>query len=76
MPNHKQSIEHQRKLNPPKQKVVKKEIIKWLDFGVIYAIANNSWVCNIQCVPKKGEMNVVSYDKYDLFPMRPVTRLR
>ena len=31
MPNHKPSIEHQRRLNPPMQEVMKKEIIKWLD---------------------------------------------
>ncbi|KAG5629954.1 hypothetical protein H5410_001671 [Solanum commersonii] len=28
---HKPDIEHQRRLNPPMQEVVKKEIIKWLD---------------------------------------------
>ena len=39
MPDHKPSIEHQRNLNPPMQEVVKKEIIKWLDAGVIYPIA-------------------------------------
>ena len=42
MPNHKTCIEHQRPLNPPMQKVVKKEIIKWLDTGVIYSIADSS----------------------------------
>ena len=31
MPNHKPSIEHQRRLNQPMQEVVKKEIIKLLD---------------------------------------------
>ena len=31
MPDHKLSIEHQRRLNPSMQEVVKKEIIKWLD---------------------------------------------
>ena len=39
IPDHKPSIEHQRRLNPPMQEVVKKEIIKWLDAGVIYPIA-------------------------------------
>ena len=42
MPDHKLSIEHQRRLNPPMQEVVKKEIIKWLDAGVTYPIADNS----------------------------------
>ena len=47
MHDHKPSIKHQRRLNPPMQEVVKKEIIKWLDAGVIYPIADSSWVCPI-----------------------------
>ena len=67
MPDHKPSIEHQRRLNPPMQEVVKKEIIKWLDVGVIYPIADSSWVCPVQCVPKKGGMTVVPNEKMNLF---------
>ena len=66
IPDHKPSIEHQRRLNPPMQEVVKKEIIKWLDAGVIYPIADSSWVCPVQCVPKKGGMNVVPNEKINL----------
>ena len=76
MPDHKLSIEHQRCLNPPMQEVVKKEIIKWLDAGVIYPIADSSWVCPVQCVPKKGGMTVVPNEKNELVPMRPVTGWR
>ena len=47
MPDHNPCIEHQRHLNPPLKKVVKKEIIKWLDARVIYPIADSSWVCPI-----------------------------
>ena len=47
MPNHKPSIEHQRRLNPHMQEEVKKEIIKWLDAGVIYPIVDSSWVCPV-----------------------------
>ena len=47
MPDHKPRIDHQRRLNPPKQEVVKKDIIKWLDAGVIYPIADSSWVCPV-----------------------------
>ena len=54
MTDHKPSIEHQRRLNPLMQEVMKKETIKWLDAGVIYPIADRSWVCPVQCVPKKG----------------------
>jgi len=42
MPDSKLSIEHQRRLNPPMQEVVKKEIIKWFYVVVIYPIANCS----------------------------------
>ena len=41
MPDHKPSIENQRRLNPPMQEVVKKKIVKWLDAGVIYPIADS-----------------------------------
>ena len=76
MPNHKQSIEHQRRLNPPMKEVVKKEIIKWFDVGVIYPITDSSWVCHVQFVPKKGGMNVVPNEKNELVPMRTVTGWR
>ena len=55
MPDHKPSIEHQRRLNPPMQEVVKKEIIKWLDDGVIYPIADSSLVCLFSVYLRKGE---------------------
>ena len=76
MPNHKPSIEHQRRLNPPMQEVMKKEIIKWLDAGKIYPIGDSSWVCRVQCVPKKGGITVVPNEKNELVSMRPVTGWR
>ena len=76
MPNLKGSIEHQRRLNPPMQEVVKKKIIKWLDAGVIYPITYSSWVCPVQCVPNKGGITVVPNEKNELVPMRPVTGWR
>ena len=73
MPNHKPSIEHRRRLNPPMQEVEKKEIIKWLDAGVIYPIVDSSWVCLVQCVPKKGGIIVVPNEKNELVSLRLVT---
>lgn len=70
------SVEHQRRLNPPMQEVVKKENIKWLDAGVVYPIADNSWVSLVQCVPKKGGITVVLNEKNELIATRPVTRWR
>lgn len=45
MPDLKQSIEHQKRLNRLMQDVVKNDIIKWLDTGVIYPIEDYNWVC-------------------------------
>ena len=40
--NSKSSVEHQRRLNPNLKKVVKKEIIKLLNAGVIYPISDSN----------------------------------
>ena len=38
----KSSVEHQRRLNPNMKEVVKKEIIKLLDAGIIYPISDSN----------------------------------
>ncbi|RAX29428.1 hypothetical protein, partial [Enterococcus sp. HPCN18] len=48
----------QRRLNPIMKEVVKKEILKWLDAGIIYPISDSAWVSPIHCVPKKGGVTV------------------
>nr|XP_016512952.1 PREDICTED: uncharacterized protein LOC107829993 [Nicotiana tabacum] len=68
----KPSVEHQRRLNPYMQEVVMKEINKWLDVGVVYPIADSSWVSPVQCVPKRGGMTMIENDKYELIPTRTV----
>jgi len=55
------------------QKVVKKEIIKWLDAGVIYPIVDSNWVSPMQRVPKKGGITLVLNEKGELVSMRQVT---
>ena len=40
--NAKTSIENQRRLNPVLKEVVRKEVLKWLNAGFIYAISNSS----------------------------------
>ena len=57
--NAKTSIEHQRSLNPVMKEVVKKEVLKWLNVGFIYAISDSSWVSPVHVVPKKGGFNVI-----------------
>ena len=55
----KPTIEHQSRLNPNMKEVVKKEIMKLLDAGIIYPISDSQWVSPIHVVPKKGGITVV-----------------
>ena len=56
----KPSRQPQRRLNPIMKEVVKKEVLKLLDVGVIYPIADNKWVSPTQVVPKKSGVTVVA----------------
>ncbi|GJY94154.1 hypothetical protein Tco_0510515 [Tanacetum coccineum] len=69
-------IQPQRRLNPKVQDVVKNEIVKLLDSGLIYSISDSSWVSPIHVVPKKGGMTVVLNDNNELIPSRMVTGWR
>ena len=40
--NAKTSIEHQRRLTPVMKEIVRKEVLKWLNAGFIYAISDSS----------------------------------
>ncbi|KAM2091636.1 hypothetical protein ACFX1T_030105 [Malus domestica] len=68
--------EAQRRLNPPMMEVVKNEIIKLLDCGVIYPISDSRWVSPIQCVPKKSGVTVVENAENELVPTRIQTGWR
>ncbi|GJT29010.1 reverse transcriptase domain-containing protein [Tanacetum coccineum] len=69
-------IQRQCRLNPNMKEVVKKEIIKILDAGIIYAIEDSPWVSPVHCVPKKGGMIVVTNEDNELVPTRTVTGWR
>ncbi|GJT37817.1 hypothetical protein Tco_0937682, partial [Tanacetum coccineum] len=69
-------IQSQRRLNPKVQDVVKNEIVKLLDSGLIYLISDNSWVSPINVVPKKRGMTVVLNDDNELIPSHTVIRWR
>nr|GFB85842.1 reverse transcriptase domain-containing protein [Tanacetum cinerariifolium] len=58
------------------QEVVKKEIMKLLDTGIIYPIADSPWVSPIHCVPKKGGIIVFTNKNDELVLTRTVTRWR
>ena len=70
--NEKTYIEYQRRLNPVMKEVVRKEVLKWLNVGFIYAISDSSWVSPVHVVPKKGGFTVIRNEKNELIPTRTV----
>ncbi|GJU52870.1 hypothetical protein Tco_1226584 [Tanacetum coccineum] len=58
------------------EQVVKKEIVKLLDTGIIYPFADSPWVSPIHCVPKKGGITIVTNENDELVPKRTVTGWR
>jgi len=60
--------EMQRRLNPPMMEVVKAEILKLLDAGVIYPITDSKWVAPIHVVPKKTGIMLVKNKNDKLIP--------
>src|SRR5262249_15760907 len=69
-------IQPQRRLNPNMKEVVKTEVIKLLDAGLIYPILDSAWVSPVHVVTKKGGMTVVLNEKNELIPTRTITGWR
>nr|GEV90516.1 hypothetical protein [Tanacetum cinerariifolium] len=53
------AVQHQRRVNPKIHDVIKQEVIKLLEAGLIYPIFDSPWVSLVHCVPKKGGFTVV-----------------
>ena len=58
------------------KKVVRVEVIKLSDVGIIYSIFNSQWVSPTQVVPKKFGVTVVTNQKGELVPTRVSTDWR
>nr|GEU57241.1 DNA-directed DNA polymerase [Tanacetum cinerariifolium] len=69
-------VQSQRRVNPKIHDVIKKEVEKLLDVGLIYPISDSPWVSPIHCVPKKGGMSVIKNDENELVSTRLVTGWR
>ena len=69
-------IDVQRRLNPIMKEVVRKEVLKWLDAGVIYPIFDSLWVSPVQVVPKKGGTIVIRTESNALLPFGTVIEWR
>ncbi|KAL6346207.1 hypothetical protein AAG906_027957 [Vitis piasezkii] len=66
----------QRRLNPHMQEVVRGEVLKLLQAGIIYPISDSLWVSPTQVVPKKSGITVVQNEKGEEVSTRPTSRWR
>ena len=71
--NAKATREMQRRLNPNMKEVVRAEVLKLLDVGIIYPISDSTWVSPIQVVPKKSGVTIVHNAENELVSTRTIT---
>ncbi|GKD14702.1 reverse transcriptase domain-containing protein, partial [Tanacetum coccineum] len=68
--DYKPTVQSQRRVNPKIHEVIKKEVLKLLDAGMIYPISDSPWVSPVHCVPKKGGITVIANEKNELISTR------
>nr|GEW21682.1 retrovirus-related Pol polyprotein from transposon 17.6 [Tanacetum cinerariifolium] len=69
-------VQHQRRVNPKIYDVIKQEVIKLLEAGLIYPIFDSPWVSLVHCVPKKGGFTIVENEDNELISTCLVTGWR
>ncbi|GJU03731.1 reverse transcriptase domain-containing protein [Tanacetum coccineum] len=74
--DYKPTVQSQRRVNPKIREVIKNEVLKLLDTGMIYPISDSPWVSPVHCVPMKGGITVVANEENELIPTRLVTGWR
>nr|GEY31464.1 hypothetical protein [Tanacetum cinerariifolium] len=67
------AVQHQRRVNPKIHDVIKQEVLKLLDAGLIYSISGSPWVSPVHCIHKKGGFTVVENEENELILTRLVT---
>ena len=72
----KPSRQPQGRLNPIMKEVIKKEVLKLLDVGVIYPIADSKWVSPTQVVLKKSGVTMVANENNELIHTRVTSSWR
>nr|GFA09317.1 reverse transcriptase domain-containing protein [Tanacetum cinerariifolium] len=74
--DYKPTVQYQRRVNIKIHDVIKKDVEKLLDAGLIYPISDSPWVSPVHCVPKKGGFTIVENEENELIPTRLVTGWR
>ena len=65
-----------RRLNPHMQEVVRAEVLKLFQIGIIYPILESPWVSPTQVVPKKSGVTIVHNEKGEDMPTHLTTSWR
>ncbi|GJU46162.1 hypothetical protein Tco_1203428 [Tanacetum coccineum] len=68
--DYKPTAQRQRRVNLKIHEVIKKEVLKLLNAGMIYPISDSPWVSPVHCVPKKGGITVVANEENELILTR------
>ncbi|GJX17267.1 reverse transcriptase domain-containing protein [Tanacetum coccineum] len=68
--DYKPTVQSQRRVNPKIHEVIKKEVLKLLDAGMIYPIFDSPWVSPVPCIQKKGVITVVANEENELIQAR------
>ncbi|GJX32772.1 reverse transcriptase domain-containing protein [Tanacetum coccineum] len=64
----KPAVQHQRRVNPKINDVIKAEVIKLLDAGLIYPISDSPWVSPVHAVAKKVMLERLAGNEFYCFP--------
>ena len=60
----------QRRLNPTMKEVMRGEVQKLFDAGILYPSADSKWVSSTQVVRKMSRVTVVKNENNELIPTR------
>nr|GEW97654.1 reverse transcriptase domain-containing protein [Tanacetum cinerariifolium] len=74
MDDFKPVVQHQRRVNLKIHDVIKNEVLKLLDVGLIYPIFDSPWGSLVHCIPKKGGFIIVKNEENKLILTRLVIR--
>nr|GEU47185.1 reverse transcriptase domain-containing protein [Tanacetum cinerariifolium] len=70
------AVQNKRRVNPKIHDVIKKEVLKLLDVGLIYPISDSPWVSPVHCVSKKCGFTVEENEENEVILTRLVTGWR
>ena len=69
-------VDTHKRVHPRMKDVVRKEVIRLLESGVIYPISDSKWVIPIHSIPKHGGITTIQNDKDEVLPSRTITEYK